>query len=113
MNLPEHERLALSAIEGRLRHDDPRFVASMASLSDALSALSADRSPPRRSRWKGVAALLATLGTALALALTTPHGSAACTARAATTPTAAVQDPEQVPVASRQDAYEAERARGC
>lgn len=112
MNLPERDRLALSVIEDRLRRDDPRFAATITSLSDALSALP-DGGVSRRARWKGILALVATLGTALALALATPHGSAACTARAASTPTAAVQDPEQVPVATRQDVAEAAHARGC
>ncbi len=113
MSLPERERLALSAIEERLRRDDPQFAAVMAALSAALPPRSwADR-PPLRSRWKGVVALLATLVTACALAVTAPHGSAACTGRRASTPTATVRDPEQVPVASRQEVYEAEHARGC
>lgn len=114
MSLPERERSALDAIEACLRRDDPRFAATMASLSAALPPESrADRSPPRRPRWKGVVALLATLGTACALALTTPHGSAACTSRIANTPTATVQDPEQPPILTERERYEAEHARGC
>lgn len=114
MNLPERERLALTAIEDRLRRDDPRFAATIAALSEALVTPFAGLSRPRRSPWKGIAALLATVGTALALALTTPHGSAACTARTAKTPaTASVQDPGQAPIDSRQDRYEADHTPGC
>lgn len=111
MNLPE-ERQMLNVIEDRLRRGDPRFAATMTSLNDALSALPAD-GESRRARWKGILALVATLGTALTIALATPHGSAACTARAPSTPTVTVHDPEQVPVATRQDAAEAAHAHGC
>ena len=114
MSLPERERMALGAIEARLRRADPRFAATMAALAAALPPESrADRSPPRRPPWKGVVVLLATLGTAWSVALTTAHVSAACTSRPATAPRATVQDPEQPLILTRQQRHEAAQARGC